>query len=558
MTTTAKAPAAASGSSDLRRSIGFWGLMFISLGSIIGSGWLLGALTAATVAGPASLISWVIGAFLLVVLALIFAELGGRYPVAGGTARFPYFAFGTLAGFTAGWAAYLSSVATAPIEVEASISYLGSTHWAQQNLHLLHDNGTLTGVGLLFATGGMLFFTIINLLGAKLLAESNTIMVIWKFAVPVLTIAVVMILRFEISNFTAGGGFAPYGVHGIFAALPAGVVFALMGFEQATQMAGEARNPRRDVSRAIIVSMMIGVALYILLQVALIGALNPANLVSGWASPIGVGDYGPYYTIALGLGATWLAWILLSDAIISPMGTGLVYLGASARLSYALGEEETLPDSLTRTNKRGVPVYSILLAFVIGELAFLPFPSWAALVSIVTGAGAIMYGFGPVALAALQKLDPDRFCPYRMPWPWLLNPIGFIAANLIIYWSGFESTWKLLTAIFVGRLLFEYRLRRADRSRADIDWRAASWVWPWLIGMTIIGVMGDYGTGALHILPNWIDLIVVILFSLLIFYSAVRVAISSETAQALIAKQPGEPGEPGESGEPGEPVKAGT
>ena len=218
VTTTAKAPAEASGSSDLRRSIGFWGLMFISLGSIIGSGWLLGALTAATVAGPASLISWVIGAFLLVVLALIFAELGGRYPVAGGTARFPYFAFGTLAGFTAGWAAYLSSVATAPIEVEASISYLGSTHWAQQNLHLLHDNGTLTGVGLLFATGGMLFFTIINLLGAKLLAESNTIMVIWKFAVPVLTIVVVMILRFEISNFTAGGGFAPYGVHGILAA----------------------------------------------------------------------------------------------------------------------------------------------------------------------------------------------------------------------------------------------------------------------------------------------------------------------------------------------------
>src|SRR5262249_36205133 len=215
-----------------------------------------------------------------------------------------------------------------------------------------------TGVGLLVATGAMLFFTVINLLGAKLLAESNTIMVIWKFAVPLLTIAVLFALSFHVSNFTAGGGFMPYGVHGIFAALPAGVVFALMGFEQATQMAGEARNPRRDVSRAIIVSMMIGVGLYILLEVVFIGALNPANLVRGWASPIGIGDYGPYYTLALGLGAGWLAVILLSDAIVSPMGTGLVYLGASARLSYALGEEETLPDSLTRTNKRGVPVYS--------------------------------------------------------------------------------------------------------------------------------------------------------------------------------------------------------
>jgi len=89
-------------SKDLKRSIGFWGLMFISLGSIIGSGWLLGALFAAEAAGPASLLSWILAAVLLMVLALIHAELGAAYPVAGGTARFPYFAFGALAGFTAG------------------------------------------------------------------------------------------------------------------------------------------------------------------------------------------------------------------------------------------------------------------------------------------------------------------------------------------------------------------------------------------------------------------------------------------------------------------------
>lgn len=109
-------------SKDLRRSIGFFGLLFISLGSIIGSGWLLGALGAAQAAGPASLISWILAAFMLMTLALVHAELGAAYPVAGGTARFPYFAFGTLAGFTAGWAAYLQAVTIAPIEVEAAIS----------------------------------------------------------------------------------------------------------------------------------------------------------------------------------------------------------------------------------------------------------------------------------------------------------------------------------------------------------------------------------------------------------------------------------------------------
>src|SRR4051794_23546939 len=65
----------------LQRSVGFYGLMFVSLGSIIGSGWLLGALNAAETAGPASIISWAIAAAMLSVLALVYAELGAAYPV---------------------------------------------------------------------------------------------------------------------------------------------------------------------------------------------------------------------------------------------------------------------------------------------------------------------------------------------------------------------------------------------------------------------------------------------------------------------------------------------
>ena len=65
---------------------------------------------------------------------------------------------------------------------------------------------------------------------------------IWKTAVPIVTIVVLISVAFHGSNFTAGGGFAPFGAHGVFAALPLGVVFALQGFEQAVQMGGEARN----------------------------------------------------------------------------------------------------------------------------------------------------------------------------------------------------------------------------------------------------------------------------------------------------------------------------
>jgi len=303
-------------SPNLKRSVGFWGLMFVSLGSIIGSGWLLGALFAAETAGPASLLSWLLAAILLMVLALIHAELGATYPVTGGTARFPYFAFGALAGFTAGWAAWLQAVTIAPIEVEAAISYLSSTKWPKEHLVMLHPNGTLNGTGLIIATAAMLLFTIISLAGAKLRSDSNSVMVIWKTAVPLLTVVVLITLSFNASNFHAGGGFAPYGAHGIFAALPIGVVFALQGFEQAVQMAGEARDPQRDVSRAVIVAMLIGKSVYILLEIAFIGALSPANLVHGWSAPIGAGDFGPFYTLALAAGAGWLATILLIDAVV--------------------------------------------------------------------------------------------------------------------------------------------------------------------------------------------------------------------------------------------------
>src|SRR5207248_4197550 len=120
----------------LKRSVGFYGLMFISLGSIIGSGWLLGALNAAKVAGPASILSWVLAACMLALLALTYAELGATYPVAGGSARFPYYSHGPIAGFTAGWASWLQAVFIAPIEVLAAITYVNSVGWVNMHFNM--------------------------------------------------------------------------------------------------------------------------------------------------------------------------------------------------------------------------------------------------------------------------------------------------------------------------------------------------------------------------------------------------------------------------------------
>ena len=523
----------------LRRDVGFWGLMFVSLGSIIGSGWLLGALTAAKLAGPASLLSWVLAAIILGMLALVHAELGAAYPIAGGTARFPAFAFGPLAGFAAGWMAWLQAVSIAPIEVEATLSYSDHIGWVHDNVKMLHDDGTLTGTGLVIASVFMLLFIVINIVGVKLLSESNSITVIWKTAIPLLTIAVLVLLTFHAGNFTAGGGFAPYGAHGVFAALPAGVVFALQGFEQAIQLAGEAKKPQQDVSRAVITATVIGTVVYILLEIAFIGALSPGHLTHGWANPIGEGDFGPYATLATGAGAAWLAWMLYADAVISPAGTGLVYTATSSRLSYALGREKALPKAVAKVSKKGVPLVSILIAFVVGEICFLPFPSWSKLVALVTEATAIMYAFAPVALTALRKRDPDRPRPYRLPAFQVLAPLSFVAANLIIYWSGFQAEWKLGVASVLGLIIFGVtRAFLPAAERTPLNLTSSAWVWPWFGVMVILGALGRYGGS--NTIPDWWDIVIVAIWSLIVYYVAVRLAVSSTEVNAAVEAEEAE------------------
>jgi amino acid transporter len=542
MATEVGTPEAGAGA-GLQRTVGFWGLMFVSLGSIIGSGWLLSALSATQTAGPAAILSWVLAAAMLIVLALVFAELGGAYPVAGGSGRFPYYSHGAFSGFIAAWASWLQAVAIAPIEILAAIAYVNSVGWVNQHFNMLSDAGLLNFKGLVVATILLIAFTAMNLAGAKFMSESNGLVVVWKTLVPLLAIFVIAYLSFHPSNFTAGGSFMPFGVHGIFAALPLGVVFALQGFEQAVQLAGEAKNPQKDMSRAIITAMVIGALLYIALQAAFIFAVDPKDVKDGWGHPLGLGgensSYGAWYTLAIAVGAGWLAVILIIDAVVSPSGTGIVYIGTTARLTYALGELPELPTKLATTDRRGVPVWSIVVSAVIGWLCFGPFPSWSKLVAVVTGATAIMYAFAPIALAALRKRDGDRARSYRMPFPDVLLPIAFISANLLLYWGSYDVEWKLDAALVLGVVLFFIGAAVKKTYTSDML-RHGYWIIPWLAGATIIGYFGNYGGP--HpvydgfVFGEWTDLVVVAAFSLIIYYWALAVALPTEKVQAAVER----------------------
>src|SRR6202161_627105 len=162
----------------LDRKVGFLGLLWASEASIIGSGWLFGALGAALLAGPSAILGWVLGSVIILILALVHAELGGLFPVSGGTSRFPYYAFGSFAGATFGWASYLQAASVAPIEVLAAVEYLSTAHWARNFFHVNAAagaaGGPLHGFGYLAAGILLVLFVIINIVGIRYFARINS------------------------------------------------------------------------------------------------------------------------------------------------------------------------------------------------------------------------------------------------------------------------------------------------------------------------------------------------------------------------------------------------
>jgi amino acid transporter len=197
----------------LQRDVSTIGLLFFSLGSIIGSGWLFTPLVATQIAGPAAIIAWVIGGAVMLILALVHAELGGMYPVAGGSARYPHFSFGSMAGFTIGWIVWVGSVTVAPIEVLAVTTY--GVHFFPWMMVEQAGTEVLTGPGIVVSVILMAVFTVINLLGVGSMAKSNNVIMIWKIAIPFLAIIVLIAVAFNPSNFTAAEGFGPFGASGI-------------------------------------------------------------------------------------------------------------------------------------------------------------------------------------------------------------------------------------------------------------------------------------------------------------------------------------------------------
>ncbi|MDA3630884.1 amino acid permease [Saccharopolyspora sp. WRP15-2] len=148
--------------SKLRRELSVQQLLFISIGSIIGSGWLFAVLSAGAIAGPAVIVAWVITAILISVLALNYAETGSMIPRSGGVARYPYLTHGNYLGFLLSWSMLLGGVTTVAIEALAVVQYAAGYVATWTGIELTtqggEDGSTLTATGRVVSVVVMVLF----------------------------------------------------------------------------------------------------------------------------------------------------------------------------------------------------------------------------------------------------------------------------------------------------------------------------------------------------------------------------------------------------------------
>ncbi len=504
---------------ELNRRFSPINLLMISINGMVGSAWLFAPLYAAKIAGPLAIFSWLIAGIATIIIALTFAELSVLLPVAGGTAQIPKLSHGTFASFVMSWVAWLSAMTMAPIEVQAVLQY-ASTYFPSLT-YLVNQKPVLTGIGLGWATVIMLSFCIINIVSFNGLIRFNFVLFVFKILVILLTIFTLMTVSFHPENFLrfshANQSNSWQSV--LTAVASGGVAFAFTGFKHGVELAGEARKLVIAIPLAIVGSVIACLMLYIGLQVAFIGAIHPSSLVHGWQNLSFAGDVGPFAGLVAGLGIVWLLKLLYIDAAISPSGTGLIYVTSTARILYAMSEIGYIPRVVSYLNKQKFPVLAILINFLLGMFLFLPFPGWEAMVSFLVSGMVISYAIGPIALLCFRLELPEQKRFFRLRASKTLCLLAFYFCNLLSYWTGWETIYKLAIAILIGFVFFGLACLKGSLKTHPKGMRSAIWIVPYLSGLVLISYFGAFG-GKGVISFGW-DFFVIAIFSAVILYLAV-------------------------------------
>ncbi|WP_158753236.1 APC family permease [Dyella sp. S184] len=503
-----------------RKQLSLIDLTFIGLGAIFGSGWLFSASHVAALAGPAGIVSWLIGGAAVLLLGLVYCELGAALPRAGGVVRYPEYSHGMLLGSLMGFITLIAFSSLIAIEIVACRQYAAA--WFPALSQPGSSNPTV--LGWLVQLALLTVFFALNYSSVKTFAMANNIISVFKFIVPLLVI-VVLLNHFHAPNMQIHG-FAPFGFSGVEAAVSAGgIIFAYLGLTPIIAVASEVRHPQRTIPIALILSVALSTVIYLLLQVAFLGSIPTQLLDHGW-SGIGAMFSLPYHDIALALGLGWLALLVVSDAVISPSGTGNIYMNATPRVIYGWARSGSFFPLFARIDaKSGIPRPALWLTFALSIFWTLPFPSWEALIRVVSAALVLSYAVAPITVAALRRNAPELPRPFFLRGFAVLGPASFAVAALIVYWSDWDTVSWLLglqIGIFAIYVLWK-RGTGNDRLKLRQDVYSSLWLIGFYALIMLVSCLGTFGGRGIISQP-W-DSLLVIAVALAVYYWGARTGV---------------------------------
>lgn len=512
----------------LRKDAGLVGLLFAGVSSMIGSGWLFGPMHAARDAGPLSIGSWAIAALVVGLIALVYAELGPMFTRSGGLMYMSLITHGRLVGRIWSWILFLAYVSIAPVEAMAVVTYANS--YLPGMVHPV--TGLLTGYGVVVAVIVLGLLTALNFLVLRLILMLNTIATWIKVCAPIGTIIVLLIFSHHPENLSVPAH-ATGNVMNMFTAIStAGVFFSLFGFTQAIQLAGETANPARNIPIAVIGTIIIGAIIFVLVQYAFVAAVPPEVLArDGWSGLSFSGISGPMAGLAITIGASFWAYALFADAIISPAACGYIWTTATARMLMASSDEKLASPGMQEINRHGVPWVALIVSFLIGLLFFFPFPSWQKLVDYASSATVLSYGLGCIVLLQLRRVLPEVKRPFRLWRAWTIAPLAFIASNFVLFWAGFHVMSFLFALLLAGLALYLI----FNSGEGTHDWQHALWLIPYFGGMWLLSWIGPASMGGMGYLDIYWDMLAVAVLSLVILYIALNTSVSAERSTKYYA-----------------------
>lgn len=325
---------AAASSAGLRKVLKLPQIIALYIGSVIGSGILLIPGMAAEVAGPASILAWLIMSILVVPMAVTMGLLASKYPSAGGVSHFAKLAFGPQYGNLVGWFFLLSVPLGGPVLAVTGAQYIGVL------LHFGHDQ--------VYAAAAVLVMLpiILNLFGLKLAGKVQT-------AVIAMILAILLLAVFAAVPHQSAEYFTPFAPHGwLSVAQAAGLLFwCFIGWEAVTHLSSEFVDPEKDAIRGVLWSAGIVAVLYFAVAYFTIATGSYGGAASAASLSL---------MVQLSLGEAG-GWVVAFAALFICFAAHNAYSSAAARIAYTLAKEGAAPRAFGAVSRRfGTPVGGML------------------------------------------------------------------------------------------------------------------------------------------------------------------------------------------------------